>query len=96
MEPENVFNVDETGLTTVLSPTKVVAKKGKRQVGKIVSAKRGKLVTLIDTIGADGSHLPLYFIFPRNNFCERLLINATIARSRYLVYAHAAIDAQII
>ena len=31
--PEDIWNVDETGATSVMKPTKVVAKKGDKQVG---------------------------------------------------------------
>ena len=44
--PEDIWNVDETGATTVMKPTKVVAKKGEKQVGSVTSAERGTLVTV--------------------------------------------------
>ena len=46
--PNNIYNVDETGVTTVQGrPSKVLATKGKRQVGTLVSAERGQLVVHI-------------------------------------------------
>ena len=44
--PDRIYNLDEMGLTTVLNPPKVVAPKGKKQVGLIYSAERGELVTI--------------------------------------------------
>ncbi|XP_065642819.1 uncharacterized protein LOC136074429 [Hydra vulgaris] len=39
----NIYNVDETGLTTVQKPVKVLAGRGSKQVGRITSAERGTL-----------------------------------------------------
>lgn len=41
-----IWNCDETGVTTVQKPTKVVDKKGEHQTGRITSGERGKLVTM--------------------------------------------------
>jgi len=41
--PSRIFNMDETGLQTGQKPQKILAKKGKHQVGGIVSAERGEL-----------------------------------------------------
>jgi len=54
--------VDETGLTTVQNPGKIVAQKGVKQV---TSAERGKLVTLCCAVNALGHAIPPMFIFPR-------------------------------
>ena len=43
--PEDIYNCDETGLTTVQRPTKVIARKGTKQVGAVTSQERGQLVT---------------------------------------------------
>ena len=40
-----IYNVDETGLTTVRKPVKVLAGRGGKQVGRITSAERGTLIT---------------------------------------------------
>ncbi len=39
--PNNIWNMDETGVTTVHKPNKVVARKGHKQVGSLTSAERG-------------------------------------------------------
>ena len=44
--PDRIYNVDETGITTVQRPSKVVTLKGVKQVGAVVSQERGGLVTL--------------------------------------------------
>ncbi|XP_030767511.1 uncharacterized protein LOC115891224 [Sitophilus oryzae] len=44
-KPKDIYNVDETGITTVQKPNRIVTKKGTRQVGALTSAERGTLVT---------------------------------------------------
>ena len=40
--PDKIYNVDETGMTTVQTrPSKIIALRGKRQVGALTSAERG-------------------------------------------------------
>ena len=61
----NIYNMDETGITTVQKPGKVIAAKGTRNVSKATSAERGQLVTVVCAMNAVGSYVPPYFIFPR-------------------------------
>lgn len=63
--PSRIYNLDETGVTTVLKPRKIVAKKGIKQVGAIVSAERGTLVTVELAVNALGHTVPPMFVFPR-------------------------------
>jgi hypothetical protein len=76
--PNRVYNVDETGITTVAkSLTKIIATKGKKQVGTLSSAERGQLLTVEICMGADGSYMPPLFIFPRVRMKNELLDGAT-------------------
>lgn len=63
--PEKIFNLDETGVQTVLRPPKIVAPKGKKQVGLIASGEKGETVTIVGIINAIGQALPPVYIFPR-------------------------------
>ncbi|XP_025195696.1 tigger transposable element-derived protein 6-like [Melanaphis sacchari] len=64
--PHRVFNVDETGLTTVQSKcSKILALKGRRQVGSLTSAERGVLSTIVVCMSAGGNFIPPMIIFPR-------------------------------
>lgn len=64
--PENIYNVDETGITTVPNkPSKVLALRGKKQVGSLSSAERGTLVTAEVCMNAAGGYMPTMFVFPR-------------------------------
>lgn len=64
--PHRIFNCDETGITTVQGrPSKILAKTGRRQVGGLVSAERGQLVTTEICMNVTGTFIPPLFIFPR-------------------------------
>lgn len=66
--PENIYNLGETGLTSVQTPEKVLAPKGTKQIGQVTSAERGELVTMCCAINAIGNAIPPFFVFPRVNF----------------------------
>jgi len=71
--PEDIYNVDETGLVTVQKPVKVIASRGARQVGRMTSAERGTLVTACCAVNAIGNAVPPLFVFPRVNFKPHML-----------------------
>lgn len=74
--PENIYNVDESGITTVHNPTKVIAVKGVKQVGGMTSGERGVNTTVIACINAVGNSIPPSLIFPRVNFKDNMLKGA--------------------
>lgn len=64
--PNYIYNVDETGVLTVPNkPSKVLALRGKKQVGCLSSAERGVLVTAETCMNAAGNFMPPMFVFPR-------------------------------
>lgn len=71
-----IFNLDETGCTTVQRVPKVLAKKGTKQVGQVTSRERGELVTLCGIVSATGVALPPVFVFPRKNYRQVLMNGA--------------------
>ncbi|KAJ8950799.1 hypothetical protein NQ314_007785 [Rhamnusium bicolor] len=76
LKPEKIFNVDETGVQTVLKPVKIVSTKGKKQVSLAASAEKGELTTVVGIINAVGFAVPLVYIFPRIHHPDEYLINA--------------------
>jgi hypothetical protein len=42
-----ILNADETGITTVQNPAKILAEKGQKTVSFITSAERGQTTTII-------------------------------------------------
>ncbi|RXN36343.1 hepatitis A virus cellular receptor 1 -like protein [Labeo rohita] len=57
----DIWNVDETGVTTVQAPSRVVARRGVKQVGAMTSGERGTLVSPTPAHlppGSSPAHLP--------------------------------------
>ena len=63
--PSRIYNMDETGISTVQKPGKILAPQGQKQVGGITSWERGKNITVVCTMSASGGYVPPMFIFPR-------------------------------
>ncbi|CAK1547896.1 unnamed protein product [Leptosia nina] len=73
--PNMIYNLDETGCTTVTNAPKIVAQAGVKRVGQISSTERGALVTMLGFANAAGGSIPPVFIFPRVHFKEHMLEN---------------------
>ena len=71
-----MYNLDETGITTVQKPGKVESNTGKKQVGATTSQERGELTTLCCAISAAGTHIPPFYIFPRKKMKDNFLNGA--------------------
>ena len=65
--PNDIWNVDETGASTVQKPIKVVALKGLKQVGSITSSKRGQMITICSAGNATGNFVPPMLVFQERN-----------------------------
>ncbi|KAJ8937365.1 hypothetical protein NQ314_011911 [Rhamnusium bicolor] len=72
-EAKDIYNLDETGITTVQKPDRIVAKKGMRQVGALTSAERGTLVTVTIAVNAIGNSTPPMFVFPRLRYQDQFV-----------------------
>lgn len=77
-QPNKIFNADETGITPVHIPAKILAAKGQRQVGAITSGERGKLVTVLCAMSAAGDYIPPMFIFGRARMKYELTKNGPV------------------
>jgi len=71
--PEVIFNCDETALTTVQRPVKVIAGKGIKQVRAVTSQEKGQLVTACCTINALGNSIPPFMVYPRVHFKNHMI-----------------------
>ncbi|CAG5019943.1 unnamed protein product [Parnassius apollo] len=76
--PSRIYNTDETGVSNVHKNDKVISIKGKKQVGKLTSAERGRNITLTFAMNVTGHFIPPLFIFPRKKMDKngRLMIGA--------------------
>lgn len=75
-QPDRIFNLDETGIKTVVQAPNVVARKGTKQVGQVVSGERGNLVTMCVAVNAAGNTVPPVFIFPRARMHDTLMVGS--------------------
>jgi hypothetical protein len=93
--PNNIYNVDETAVTTVQkSMKKIVALRGTRQVGKITSAERGQLMTLEICMSAAGNYIPPLLVFPRKR--EKLsLMDGTPPGSKFACHPSGWMQTEI-
>ncbi|XP_025829080.1 uncharacterized protein LOC112904074 [Agrilus planipennis] len=69
---DKVYNVDETALSTVHKPSKVIAQKGKHQVGALTSGERGLTTTCVCAMNAAGEYIPPMLIYKRVRMLETL------------------------
>ncbi|XP_063217110.1 uncharacterized protein LOC134527951 [Bacillus rossius redtenbacheri] len=60
-----IFNMDETGISVVQTPNKILAPKGQKQIGSLTILERGKNITVCMAMSASGSYIPPMFVFPR-------------------------------
>lgn len=70
--PNNIYNADETGITTVTDPGKVLAEKGQKRVGFVTSGERGSNITIMCAMSAAGNFIPPMFIFARQRMTPLL------------------------
>ena len=75
-QPHQIFNCDESGLTCVHKPLKVVTPKGKRVVASATSGERGVTTTIIITYSASGTYIPPMMIFKRKRMKNDLIDHA--------------------
>lgn len=69
----DIWNVDETGITTVQTPDRVIARRGVKQVGAMTSGERGVLVSVACAVNALGNVIPPAFVFPRKRYKDHFL-----------------------
>lgn len=63
--PSNIWNMDETGFSTVPSKIgKVISIRGVKKVGIMSSAERGTMISMALAVNAEGNSIPPYFLFP--------------------------------
>jgi hypothetical protein len=71
---EKIYIVDETGVTVnSKGNSKIIALRGKRQVGVLTSGERGETVTAEICFSAAGAYMPPMLIFPRKRMQQGFL-----------------------
>ena len=70
--PDRIYNLDETSLSTVMKPVKVVCERG-APVASQISRERGATMTFVGIINAAGHYLPPVFIIPRKRWNDAFM-----------------------
>lgn len=70
---DQIFNMDESGVTVVHRPGKVISRRGQKQIGKVTSGEKGQTTTVICAVNAAGFYVPPMLIFKRKRFTEQLM-----------------------
>jgi hypothetical protein len=60
-----VYKVDETGISTVQPPSRILGPKGHKEVGSLTSWERGENIIVCMAMSANGSFVPSMFTFSR-------------------------------
>lgn len=91
LAPTNIFNVDESGFSTVQKKVqKIVGLKGKKQVGAATSGERGVNTTAVCCASVSGQFVPPMLIFKRKRQNPELANGAplgsivTVSESGYI------------
>ena len=71
-KPMQIFNVDETGVSVVHKPGKVVTEVGRKNVWSVTSAEKGKTHTILSCVSASGVALPPFMIYPRKRIPDHM------------------------
>jgi hypothetical protein len=73
-----IFNLEETGTSTVQTPKRILAPKNVKRLNKASSGEKGTLVTTCCIISASGFALPPVMVFPRVHFKEHMIKSAPL------------------
>ena len=65
LNAEHMHNMDESGITTVQRPGRVIGKRGKKQIGSLTSGERGFITTEVCSMSAAGRFAPPMIFFKR-------------------------------
>ncbi|GBP12702.1 hypothetical protein EVAR_10342_1 [Eumeta japonica] len=77
LTPDRIYNCDETGISVVpKTKSKIIARRGRKQVGALTSAERGATITVEICFSASGQYMPPMMIFPRKRMDPQLMLNA--------------------
>lgn len=63
IQPQNIFNMDETGLQLCARSTNVIAEKGSKRIPQLTTGEKGETVTVMACCSATGSFMPPYILF---------------------------------
>ncbi|KAJ4431990.1 hypothetical protein ANN_20599 [Periplaneta americana] len=81
--PHRVYNVDETGITTVQHKYRtVIGMKGKKQVASLTSSERGNLIRIVTCMNAAGTYVPPLFVKPSADDPALLILDGHFSHTK--------------
>ena len=87
ISPARIFNIDETGISSVQKPGKILSQRGMKQVGKLTSLEKEKTITVVCAMNSIGNYIPPMFIFPRKRMVQTLLNGAPFGSIGYCSFS---------
>ncbi|XP_061164987.1 uncharacterized protein LOC133173937 [Saccostrea echinata] len=75
-KPQQIFNADETGFSTVHQTSKIVGRKGKKAIHAKTSGERGENITVLCCVNAEAHALPPMVIFKGKRISQALMSSA--------------------
>lgn len=81
LKTANILNIDETRLSIVYVPPKILESTGVQKVGSLTSSERRNTVTIIAACNACGSFVPPMFMFRRGNFRDFMIYGNSLGWS---------------
>nr|CAI5844952.1 unnamed protein product [Callosobruchus analis] len=83
--PDRIYNCHETGVSVVpKTKPKVIARKGRKQVGSITFAENGTTVTIEICFSASGQYMPPMMVFARKRMNPTANVECCYWSLRYL------------
>lgn len=71
-KPMQLYNLDESGISTVHKPGRIITELSHKNVWAFTSGEKGKTNTILTCASASGQALPPMTIFPRKYMSEKL------------------------
>jgi hypothetical protein len=85
LDGSRLYNADGSGMKTVQQKhAKILAVKGKKQVGALTAAERGTNVTVVCAANACGHFVPPIFIYPRKRMIHAFIDHVPISLKGYV------------
>ncbi|XP_061188871.1 uncharacterized protein LOC133197047 [Saccostrea echinata] len=75
-KPQQIFNADETGFSTVHQTSKIVGRKRKKAIHAETSGERGENITVLCCVNAEAHVLPPMVIFKGKRISQALMSSA--------------------
>ena len=76
----NIFNVGESGITTTQKPSKVIGRRGKKQVGSLTSGERDFTTNVVCSVSAAGNYIPPMMIYKRRRMNQTMQVGAPLGQ----------------